>query len=66
MDVYKFVPGCMSPFTSALVDWLQKVTVSVSPIISSFHTPERVLDYCPIGIFREMEKDYEWCRGRVK
>lgn len=66
VDVYKFGPGCMSPFTSALVDWLQKVTVSVSPIISGFHTSERVLDYCPIGIFREMEKDYEWCRGRVK
>lgn len=66
VDVRKFGPGCMSPFTSTLVDWLQKVTVSVSPVINSFHTPERTLDYCPIGIIREMEKDYEWCRVKMK
>ena len=64
VDYRKFGPGCLSPYTYALADWLRDVLTRSSPVVDGWRKADRELNYSPVGIFQKMEKDFEFMKGK--
>ncbi len=56
VDVYKFGPEGIRGFSSIFLTWLHEVAVSPSPLVASYWSMERAIEYSPLYIIREMEK----------
>ncbi len=64
VDYRKFGPGCLSPYTYALADWLRDVLTRSSPVVDGWRKADNTLNYSPVGIFQKMEKDFEFMKGK--
>lgn len=64
VDHRKFGPGCLSPFTYALADWLRDALTRPSPVVDGWRKADNALNYSPVGIFQKMEKDFEYLKGK--
>lgn len=56
VDIYKFGPEGITGFSSIFLNWLHDVAVSPSPLVASYWSMDRAIEYSPLYIVREMEK----------
>ncbi|WP_165071343.1 BRO family protein [Desulfovibrio sp. ZJ200] len=56
VDVYKFGPEGIRGFSSIFHNWLHEVAVSPSPLVASYWSMERAIEYSPLHLIRELEK----------
>lgn len=64
VDVYKFGPEGIRGFSSIFHSWLHEVAVSPSPLVASYWSMDRAMEYSPLYLVREMEKILPNCLHR--
>lgn len=64
VDIYKFGPEGITGFSSIFLNWLHDVAVSPSPLVASYWSMDRAMEYSPLYLVREMEKILTNCLHR--